>query len=184
MSRFLVVTVLIAALFGCAPNVVENSPETATSLPEPVSSQQISDIGLPSTIRKGQWYIKSDGGQIRFGDSGAEVQIKIPDWTGWHWNYLIRSEEGHFKMVIDRGDLDESVRRSAVARSGDLVTVLTNAPVESTENTISILWDGVDRSLLEALHPGANAHPRRYRIEDDGLRLVNIEYEDIVYVLR
>jgi uncharacterized protein (DUF934 family) len=81
----------------------------------------------------------------------------------------------------DAESVKADLERVAIAKSGDWVTIISRAAIESTENTVSISWAEVDKNLAILFDRGDQTE--RLRIEDDGLKLVRIDFEKIYYIL-
>jgi hypothetical protein len=200
---------LLLGTAACTQESTEPSePGQVTPGAESDSGPSYSGVSLPSEIRKDAWYTRTDFNgyaylklRYRFSSQGAEFQQQFSGG-----DFLFRKADGsYFSLAYYGQDLlqspeqaedlkalgvnlsgDESAVRSelervAIAKSGDWVTILSQAAIESTENTVSISWAEIDSDL--AMFFQCDDQSERLRIEDDGLKLVRLQSDETFYVL-
>lgn len=203
LMRYLAVVVLLGVILaGCSSG--EASHSEAGSISQGTTGGEIRGVSLSASIRRGHWYVGA-ARRYRFDSDGAEYAELLNGFT-----FLFKtSDNAYFTIEALSGDqallpaesasklrsMGASVstdsegewasvselKRLAIAGPGDWVTLLAHAPIESTENTISVSWSGIDPRLADVFK--ADDGTERLRIEDDGLKLVRISNEEVAYVL-
>jgi hypothetical protein len=188
----------------------QSSTSESSDSAAPTETQET--YSLPSSIRQDQWYVFSNSEDIfnpivvryRFGTSGAEYQQKNGSWLfqdsngDWFKIYGVwtSSDEADKVKSLGLSPIDtrlegystfyefrrSDLERVAMCKPGDWVSLLKNAPLECTENTISISWKGINKSLASIF--SADDGTERLRIADDGLRLERLDIPEISFILK
>jgi hypothetical protein len=185
----------------------QSSTSESSDSAAPTETQET--YSLPSSIRQDQWYVFGST-RYRFGLSGAEYQkttddMLFQDSSGDWFSISSFCPDGVCSLFSDEADKVKSLglspidtrlegystfyvfRRSdlervAIYKPGDWVSLIKNAPLECTENTISISWKGANKSLVSIFF--AKDETERLRIADDGLRLEQLKNPEISYILK